>query len=370
MKTNEKSTKRQGTVIAALLSGTAILAACGGATSTASNSTTSTASNSTASTAPKVINLTMGSTSQGSTSAISFLFWTVLQQMPQFYKQVGLNVTVTSVQMGEASQLVQSGSSPVLEGSGQITVAQGYTKGATDVKAFLGELQKPAYLMVTGKGITNVSQITTLGVPSTDSASAMNCEAILSKDANFTVNDQYKLVLLGTSGARVAAVQAGKVSASCEMVPYPQEYQAKYGMKILASAASVLPYFGAGVYVYNTKWAQNPTNHEALVRLAEAYLLADKWAFDPANKSQVEALVAKTFNVAAQYAQVFYNAEIGQQLQTPDGYIPIEAANGDSQAMVQVGLAKTAPNPSQYYDWSILQTAAKNLGMTIRTPSY
>lgn len=357
---SKKLTPKWGITTLAAVSCAAFLAGCGGGSSPAASSKPS---------FPKVMDLTVGSTSS-STSAISFLFHTIMSQKPEFYQKAGLNVKVVSVQMGQASALVQTQNPPVLEGSGQVTVAQGYTQGAKDVKIFMGELQKPAYFLVSGKNITKATQIKTIGIPSVYSASAINCEDIMKKVANYTKNNQYKMVLVGTSGARVAAVQAGKVDASCELLPYPQEYQDKYGLHILASAASALPYFGSGVWVYNTKWAQDPTHHEALVRLSEAALLADKWAFDPANKSAVISLVEKTFKIPAKYAQIFYTNEIGNQLYTPDGYIPKQAAQGDSQSMVQVGLAKTAPNPSQYYNWSILQEAAKRLGMTIRKPTY
>jgi len=317
---------------------------------------------------PRVISLTVGSTTN-SASAISFVYHTVLKEVPQFYQQVGLSVDGISVQMGQAVQLVASASPPVLEGSGQTSVAVGYLRGVTNVKIFAGSLQKPAYELVVRPGISQFTQIKTLGVPSVDSASSQVCQAIL-RAARMQVDKDYALVLLGTSGARVAAVQAGRVDGSCELLPFPELYHDKNGLLILAKASTYLPEYAAGAWIYNTKWAQDPVHHGAVVRMAEAILLASRWAMDPAHKSQVVALVAKTLNVPQEYAELFYSQEIGHQLMTPDGYIPKLAALGNARDMVNMGLVKTPPDPSQYYDWSILQEAAKALKMEIRQPGY
>lgn len=317
---------------------------------------------------PNVIHLTVGSTTNSS-SAISFVYHTVLKEMPQFYQQVGLEVDGISVQMGQAVQLVASGSPPVVEGSGQTSVAVGFMHGVANVKIFAGSLQKPAYELVARPGIGQLTQIKTLGVPSVESASSQVCQAIL-RSAHMEVNKDYSLVLLGTSGARVAAVQAGKVDGSCELLPFPELYRDRNGLVILAKASTYLPEYAAGAWIYNTQWARDPVHHAALVRLAEAILLASRWAMDSAHKSPVVALVAKTLNVPAEYAELFYAAEIGQQLMTPDGYIPMRAALGNAADMVNMGLVKTPPDPSKYYDWSILQEAAKALAMPIRRPEY
>jgi hypothetical protein len=316
---------------------------------------------------PDVINLTIGLTSS-SASANSFLFHTVLEEKPQFFHQAGLSINSVSVQMGQTVQLVESGNPPVLE-TGQTLVAVGYEHGATDIKIFAGVLQKSPYELVVRKGISQFTQIKTLGVPSVASASSQNCQAIL-RSAHMQVNRDYSLVLLGSSGARVVAVQAGKVDGSCEVLPYPELYHDKYGMTVLAKASTYLPYFASGAWVYNMKWARDPVHHAALVRFAEAILLASQWVMDPANKSEIVALVVKTFNLPEKYAQLVYAEEVGNQMMTPDAYVPKQAALGNVQDSVNAGLVKKPLDPSQYYDWSIVQEAAKVVGVTIRQAEF
>jgi ABC-type nitrate/sulfonate/bicarbonate transport system substrate-binding protein len=316
----------------------------------------------------KMLDISIGATST-SPSAISFILHPVLSENPEFFRKVGLNFDQASIQMGNAVGMVQSGNPPVIEGTGVASVGGGWEQGTTDVKIFMGELQKSMYQLVVRKGITKFSEIKTLGVPSIDSASSQFCQSIL-KSAKLVANKDYQFVLLGTSGARVAAVQAGKVDGSCELVPFPELYHDKYGMTVLQSNRGQLPYFAAGAWAYNVKWGADPQHRETVVRLAEAILLAIRWIYDPANKAKVIDMAAKGLNVPDKYASYFYDQLIGQQAYTPDGYLAKPSVVTDAQIMVDIGLVKSYPNVSQYFDWSILQEAAKRLNIRVRKPEY
>lgn len=318
---------------------------------------------------PQTLTLAVAATST-SPSAISFILHPVLDSMPDFFQKVGLHVDLSAIQMGNAVALTQTGNPPVIEGTGFASIAAGYQQGTTDVKFFLGELQKSPYELVVRKGITKMSQIKTLGVPSLDSASSQACQQMLS--ANHVIaNKDYTMVLIGTSGSRVAAVQAGKVDGSCELVPYPELYHDQYGLTILQGVqGKALPWFAAGGWGYNKKWAEDPEHHEAVVRLAEADLLAIRWLYAPANKPKVLDMIAKRMDVPPKYAEILYDRLVGEQAYTPDGYIPRPAADTDAHIMVDIGLLKSYPAIAQYFDWSILETAAQRLKMHIRKPEY
>jgi hypothetical protein len=317
---------------------------------------------------PDVIPLTVGSTSAGA-SPTSFVERAVMKALPQLYQRVGLTINSVSIPLGQAVQLVESASPPVAEGLGPTSVAFGHMHGATNVKIFAGMMQKSPYELVVRHGITKLTQIKTLGVPSVASASSQNCQTIL-RSASMQANRDYALVLLGNSAARITAVQTGKVDGSCEPVPYPEYYRDTYGMTILAKASAHVPYYATGAWIYNAKWAQDPVHRAALLRLVQVILLAHRWTMDPVHKNEVEALAAKAFNLPAPYAQLYYAEVVGQELLTPDGYIPKQAALGNQQDHVNMGTTGTPPDLSQYYDWSILQEAAKVLGIPIRQPEY
>jgi hypothetical protein len=250
------------------------------------------------------------------------------------------------------------------------SIAAGQQQGTTDVKFFMGELQKSPYELVVRKGITALNQIKTLGVPSIDSASSMSCQSIL-HGANLTLNKDYTLVLIGTSGARVSAVQAGKVDGSCELTPYPELFHDKYGMTILKPVGKQQPYFAAGGWGYNVKWANaDPQHKEAVIRLAEAALLAMQWLYNPANKPKVLELVEKGLDVPPQYAEPFYQRLVTESAYTPDGFVPKASADGETHTLVDIGTLKTYPNLAQLFDWSIVQAAAARLKLHVRKPDY
>lgn len=318
---------------------------------------------------PKTYSVTVGYTST-TPSAISFTSHPVLTEHPEFFQRAGVTVNQLNAQMGQAVQMMMASNPPIVEGTGLGTVASGYEEGATDVKIFLAETQKSPYQLIVRKGITKLSDIKTLGVPGMTSASAQTCQQFLRR-ANLTVNKDYRMVLLGTSGARVAAVQAGKVDGSCEAVPFPQLYHEQYGLTIFPVGKNGIPYFAAGAWAYSTKWAADPEHHETLVRIAEAVLLAARWSYDPANKDKIVDMVQKGFNVPRNAAELFYNIEIGQQVLSPDCYMPKEAALGVMQAMVDINAIPAIPKDlGRYFDWSILQTAAQRLKIKIRKPEY
>jgi ABC-type nitrate/sulfonate/bicarbonate transport system substrate-binding protein len=267
-------------------------------------------------------------------------------------------------------QMMMASNPPIVEGTGLGTVASGWLQGATDVKIFLAETQKSPYDLILRPGITKLGDVKTLGVPGMTSASAQTCQQLL-RSANFHVNKDYRMVLLGTSGARVAAVQAGKVDGSCESVPFPQLYKEQYGLTVYPVGKGGIPYVAAGAWGYSTKWGADPEHHETLVRIAEAVLMATRWSYDPANKEKIIAMVQRSFDVPRASAELFYKEEIGAQILSPDCYMPRQAAVGVLQAMVDIDEMKEIPkNVGQYFDWSILQTAAQRLKIKIRAPEY
>lgn len=318
---------------------------------------------------PKVLTVAVGYTSV-TPSAISFTSHPVLSEMPDFFAKAGVSINAINAQMGQAVQMMMASNPPIVEGTGLGTVASGWLQGATDVKIFLAETQKSPYELILRPGISKLSDIKTLGVPGMTSASAQTCQQLL-RTSNFQVNKDYRMVLLGTSGARVAAVQAGKVDGSCESVPFPQLYKEKYGLTVYPVGKGGIPFFAAGAWGYSTKWGADPEHRETLVRIAEAVLMATRWSYDPANKEKIIAMVQKSFDVPRASAELFYNAEIGQQILSPDCYMPRQSAVGVLQAMVDIDAMKEIPkNVGQYFDWSILRTAAQRLKIKIRAPEY
>ena len=320
---------------------------------------------------PKPISVTIGYTSTVP-SAITWTSHPVLLSRPEFFEKAGIAVSPLSIQMGDAVQMMMGGNPPIVEGTGLGTVASGFAAGATDVRIFLAETQRSPYALVMKKGMTKPAELKTLGVPGMTSASAQTCQQLLRDDYNLQVNRDYRMVLVGTAGARVAAVAAGTIDGSCETIPNPQLYHDQYGLTLVPIPHGGVPSFAAGAWAYSTKWAAaDPEHREILVRIAEAVLMATRWSYDPRNKQQVIASAMESMQVPRGAAEAFYNAQIGEQILSPDAYIPKASALGVLQAMVDIQAIPAIPKDiGQYFDWSILQTAADRLKIKIRKPEY
>lgn len=298
----------------------------------------------------------------------------IFKAMPEFYTRAGVAIEGRNVSIAQLVPLVQSGDPPIAEGTGLGTVAVvGANSPSKDVRIFIGELQASPFELVVRDGVTNLAGVKTVGVASLDSASAQICQAILN-NAGFVEHRDYQLQVVGLTGSRIKSVQSGSVDGTCEAMPFPEQYHEQFGMRVLggmtASGGGVLP-FVAGAWVYNVRWAQDPAHREALVRIAEAYLLGLRWTFDPANADHVTAMIEQSFSVSHAVALGFYRSLITDKMLSPDGYLPKSTLEGVARVMAGTGTLQTTPAAlEQYFDWSILQTAARRIGMTIRKPEY
>lgn len=298
----------------------------------------------------------------------------ILAAMPELYARAGVSIDARNVSIAQLVPLVQNDDPPVAEGTGLGTVAVvGAKSPSKDVRIFIGELQASPFELVVRNGVARLADVKTVGVASLDSASAQICQAILN-DAHFVENRDYRLVVVGLTGARIKAVQSGSVDATCEAMPFPEQYKEKYGLRILGGLSGprggLLP-FVAGAWVYNVQWAKDPAHREALVRIAQAYLLGLQWTFDPANKDRVTGMIERSFSVSHEVALAFYDRLVNEKMLSPDGYLPMATLEGVARVMGSTGTLQTTPTElTQYFDWTVLETAARRLGMTMRKPEY
>lgn len=315
----------------------------------------------------------VGFSNQGP-GAQDFIENPILAAMPELYAKAGVSIQARPVSIAQLVPLVQNDDPPVAEGTGLGTVAVvGAKSPSKDVRIFIGELQASPFELVVRDGVTRLAEVKTVGVASLDSASAQICQAILN-NAHFVENRDYRLIVVGLTGTRIKAVQSGSVDATCEAMPFPEQYNEKYGLRVLGGMTGprggLLP-FVAGAWVYNVQWAKDPAHREALVRIAQAYLLGLQWTFDPGNKDRVTDMIEHSFSVSRPVALGFYRRLITEKMLSPDGYLPKATLAGVARVMGGTGtLQTTADELTQYFDWSILQAAARRLGMTMRKPEY
>jgi ABC-type nitrate/sulfonate/bicarbonate transport system substrate-binding protein len=101
----------------------------------------------------------------------------------------------------------------------------------------------------------------------------------------------YTVLSKGGTPQRLAAMKEDKNNAGAMMSPPLSIAAQKEGFHSLGSVATVLgPYQGGAVAVLRS-WAK--ANGDTLVNFLKAEILASRWAFDPKNRAELEAIVAK-----------------------------------------------------------------------------
>jgi ABC-type nitrate/sulfonate/bicarbonate transport system substrate-binding protein len=101
----------------------------------------------------------------------------------------------------------------------------------------------------------------------------------------------YTVLSKGGTPQRLAAMKEDKNNAGAMMSPPLSIAAQKEGFHSLGSVAAVLgPYQGGAVAVLRS-WAK--ANSDTLVNFLRAEILANRWAFDPKNRTELEAILAK-----------------------------------------------------------------------------
>lgn len=119
----------------------------------------------------------------------------------------------------------------------------------------------------------------------------------------------YTVIPGGDCAARHAAVQPGRGGFAAMMNPPCNFIVRKEGFKSLGRPTDALgPYLADGIWVMRP-WARQ--NADALVRYLRAMVEAYRWAFDPANRAEAAAIVARSIGVDADVAANSVEAAVG-----------------------------------------------------------
>ena len=161
----------------------------------------------------------------------------------------------------------------------------------------------------------------------------------------------YQIKPIGATPARLAAMREHKEYAASILGPPTSLLAKQQGFLSLGSTQQILgPYQGLGAFARKT-WAQE--NGVLLTRYIAAFIEAQRWILDPANKAQVVALLAREYKLANDLASEAYTSWIV----APGGFAPDAAIDLRGFRNVLELRADTehtwkgqTPSPEKYYD--------------------
>ena len=172
----------------------------------------------------------------------------------------------------------------------------------------------------------------------------------------------YQLKAIGATPVRLAAMREHKEYAASILGPPSSLLARQQGFPSLGSTRQMLgPYQGVGAFARKS-WAN--ANGVLLTRYIAAFIEAQRWILDPANKVQVVALLAREYKLPNDLAVEAYTSWVV----TPGGLEPDAAIDLDGfrnvlelRAEIEHTWKGPIPSPERYYDPACYNAALSGL---------
>lgn len=296
------------------------------------------------------ITITFGETAQQAG------YWPLyIAQAKGFFRAQKLTVTTVVTQnSANDTAAVLSGSLLVSTGTPDgflLALAKGQ-----QVRAVFAIRNAPAYSLIVGKNINTWSDLQgkRIGVSAVTSSDAFFIQKMLA--AHGLQSNDYQLISVGGTPARVAALQSGGISAS--LIDQPQDFALEgQGYKSLGVSSDVVKDYAWAWGVVTQAYASK--HRAAVVRLIKGLQNAVTWFYNPAHRAQAIAILAQATSVSTQNAAATYDLWVQKKVLVPNLQPSVPGLLALEGLMQSSGEARgvTLPTPGQFMDLSYLKAA-------------
>ncbi len=201
----------------------------------------------------------------------------------------------------------------------------------------------------------------TLGVSTLTGGTTLMVHEVLEKAYKLNEND-YKLLIVGTSPERYAALKGGSVHATFMGPPFTFR-AAKDNFRKLANFHEYL-----GPILFTTDFAHAnyiKSNRAEIVRYQKSMIEATRWLYDPKNKEEALAIHMKVLKSPRESADEDYKYLVQEFQPFPkDGSVSKVSFDKTMELRAKEGIyqGKKVPPPSDYVDNSIIEEVLKQVG--------
>jgi ABC-type nitrate/sulfonate/bicarbonate transport system substrate-binding protein len=235
-------------------------------------------------------------------------------------------------------------------------------KGAK-VKIVAANMEKIPYDIYARQEIKTGADIKgkTLGVSTLTGGTTLMVHEVLEKAYKLNEND-YKLLIVGTSPERYAALKGGSVHATFMGPPFTFR-AAKDNFRKLANFHEYL-----GPILFTTDFAHAnyiKSNRAEIVRYQKSMIEATRWLYDPKNKEEALAIHMKVLKSPRESADEDYKYLVQEFQPFPrDGSVSKASFDKTMELRAKEGIyqGKKVPPPSDYVDNSIIEEVLKQVG--------
>jgi ABC-type nitrate/sulfonate/bicarbonate transport system substrate-binding protein len=166
----------------------------------------------------------------------------------------------------------------------------------------------------------------------------------------------YDLLFGGGTPNRFAQLASGAVAAA--MLTNPVDFSAlEQGYVDLGSVPQYLPNWAQNNILIDTRWAQ--ANRTTVVAFLRAHIKATKYIYEPANREDVIAILAKHTRTSPQVTAATYDLYMKQQVIAREAALFEDGIKANFDALVAMGDIPAPPPLSGFIDASFLAEASK-----------
>lgn len=241
-------------------------------------------------------------------------------------------------------------------------VVTGIEKGAR-VRIVAGNMEKIPYDFMARPEIKTGAELKgkTIGVSTLTGGTTLMLQEVAEKAFKLKETD-YKLLVVGTSPERYAALKGGSVHATFMGPPF--NFRARQeGFRPLVTFHEILGPIQFTVDFAHLNYLKS--HRDDVVRYLKSMIQATQWLYDPKNKEEAVAIHMKVLKSKREAAEQDYRFLVEEFQPFPKNGMVSKVAMGKTMELrVKEGLYKGRPVPplSDYVDNSYVEEALRQLG--------
>ena len=147
--------------------------------------------------------------------------------------------------------------------------------------------------------------------------------------------------------------------APATILTNPQDFAAlELGFVDLGRVPQYLPRWAQNNLLVDTRWAAS--HRAAVVAFLRSYIRATRYFYDPANRSDVIAILAKRTRTTTQIAAATYELYVRDEVIAPEAALYEEGIKANLDAFLVMGEIKEAPPLASFIDARFLAEAQRS----------
>ena len=291
-----------------------------------------------------------GTITLGITSATAFSIPHYIAEDKKYYADEGISVdTIIAGSANGVLQQLAAGSLNIGQAATDQTL-RAIQRGAP-IRIIAGAASNAPFRMVAAKGTKGWAELKgkAISVGGRTDVTLYFLRTMARK--NGLGDDAYDLLYGGGSPNRLTQLLSGAVAGA--ILTNPHDFMAlEQGFVDLGNVPDYLPHWAQNNIQVDTRWA---AQHRAeILAFLRVHIRATRYFYDPANRADVIAILAKHTKTTPDVAAKTYDLFVRLQVIAPDGALFADGLQQNIDALVSIGDFATAPPIAKFVDPSFL----------------